>query len=173
VPTTCDSAIPQQSGQATMPTLFTDPRSGGVKKSSGVNVLPIVAEIWAQVRDDSNGDVDWLIASFAGNSKTDITVISSGSGGVEACASSLPENVACYGGVKLKNGRFATFYYIPDGCPVMMRGRGTIMSSIAFVVTDDYSFCLRILISSRLHYLPILICMIRSALLLSIYVQKW
>ena len=27
-----------------MPTLFTDPRSGGVKKSSGVNVLPIVQE---------------------------------------------------------------------------------------------------------------------------------
>jgi hypothetical protein len=27
-----------------MPTLFTDPRSGGIKKSSGVNVLPIVRE---------------------------------------------------------------------------------------------------------------------------------
>ena len=27
-----------------MPTLFTDPRSGGVKKSSGVNVLPLVKE---------------------------------------------------------------------------------------------------------------------------------
>jgi hypothetical protein len=119
-----------------MPTLFTDPRSGGVKKRSGVNVLPIVAEIWAQVRDDSNRDVDWLIASFNGSSKTDITVISSGSGGIEACASSLPDNVACYGGVKLKNGRFVTFCYTPEGCPVMMRGRGT--STTAFVVTDIY-----------------------------------
>jgi hypothetical protein len=27
-----------------MPTLLTDPRSGGVKKTSGVKVLPIIAE---------------------------------------------------------------------------------------------------------------------------------
>ena len=108
-----------------MPTLFTDPRSGGIKKSSGVNVLPSVAETWAQVRDDSNTSIDWLIASFDGNSKTDITVIASGSGGLEACASTLPENNACYGGVKLKSGRFVTFYHAPDGCPVMQRGRGT------------------------------------------------
>jgi len=107
-----------------MPTLFTDPRSGGVKKSSGVNVLPIVAETWAQVRDDSNTSVDWLIASFDGSSKTDITVIASGSGGLESCASMLPESNACYGGVKLKSGRFVTFYYTPDACPVMQRGRG-------------------------------------------------
>ncbi len=109
-----------------MPTLFTDPRSGGIKKSSGVNVLPIVAETWAQVRDDSNTSVDWLIASFHGNSKTDITVIASGSGGLEACASMLPENNACYGGVKLKSGRFVCFYHAPEGCPVMQRGRGVL-----------------------------------------------
>lgn len=119
------SCRPASHYSKTMPTLFTDPRSGGVKKSSGVNVLPIVAEVWTQVRDDSNSDVDWLIASFDGSSKTDITVISSGSGGLEACASSLPENVACYGGIKLKSGRFVTFYYAPEGCSVMVRGRGT------------------------------------------------
>ena len=55
---------------------------GGVKKSSGVNVLPIVAETWAKVRDDTNTEVGWLIASFDGNSKTDITILTSGSGGV-------------------------------------------------------------------------------------------
>ena len=108
-----------------MPTLLTDPRSGGVKKSSGVNVLPLVAETWAQIRDDSNTDVDWLIASFDGKSKTDITVIASGSGGIEACAAALPENAALYGGVRLESGRFVTFYYAPEGCPVMQRGRGT------------------------------------------------
>lgn len=107
-----------------MPTLLTDPRSGGVKKSSGVNVLPIVTETWAEVRDDSNTSVDWLIASFDGSSKTDITVIASGSGGLEACASKLPENNACYGGVKLNSGRFVTFYYAPDDVSVMQRGRG-------------------------------------------------
>ena len=114
-----------------MPTLFTDPRSGGVKKSSGVNVLPIVAETWAQVRDDSNEDVDWLIAGFDGSSKTDVTVLASGSGGVEACSAALPERAACYGGVRLRdNGRFVTFYYVPDGCPVMQRGRGKKLSWI-------------------------------------------
>ncbi len=106
-----------------MPTLFTDPRSGGVKKSSGVNVLPIVAETWAQIRDDSNSDVDYLIASFDGSSKTDITIVSSGSGGVEACAAALLENKPCYGGVKLR-GRFVTFFYVPEGCPPLQRGRG-------------------------------------------------
>ena len=108
-----------------MPTLFTDPRSGGVKKASGVNVLPIVAETWAQIRDDKNTDVDYLIASFDGSSKTDITVVSSGSGGVEACAAALLENKPCYGGVRLRrNGRFVTFFYVPEGCPPLQRGRG-------------------------------------------------
>jgi hypothetical protein len=58
-----------------MPMLFTDPRLAHVKKSSGVNLLPIVAKVWAQVHDGSNTDVDWLIPSFDGGSKTDITVI--------------------------------------------------------------------------------------------------
>jgi hypothetical protein len=108
-----------------MPTLFTDPRSGGVKKSSGVNVLPIVADTWAQIRDDNNTDVDYLIASFDGSSKTDITVVVSGSGGVEACAAALLEDKPCYGGVRLRrNGRFVTFFYVPEGCPPLQRGRG-------------------------------------------------
>mmetsp|Transcript_28227 Transcript_28227/g.51428 ORF Transcript_28227/g.51428 Transcript_28227/m.51428 type:complete len:137 (+) Transcript_28227:171-581(+) len=108
-----------------MPTLFTDPRSGGVKKSSGVNVLSIVAKTWAQVRDDSNVDVDWLIASFDGNSKTNVTVVASGSGGMEACAAALLENAACYGGLRLSSGRFVTFYYAPEDTPVMQRGRAS------------------------------------------------
>ena len=108
-----------------MPTLFTDPRSGGVKKSSGVNVLPIVSTTWAKVRDDINTEVDWLIASFDGSSKTDITIVASGSGGVEGCAAALPENMACYGGCRLhRNGRFVTFFYVREGTPVMQRGRG-------------------------------------------------
>ena len=102
-----------------MPTLQTDPRSGGVKKSSGVNVLPIVGETWAKIRDDSNEEVDWLIASFDGKSKTDITVIASGSGGVEGCSSSLPENCACYGGIRLSSGRFVTFYYVGEGVSLL------------------------------------------------------
>mmetsp|Transcript_20331 Transcript_20331/g.47751 ORF Transcript_20331/g.47751 Transcript_20331/m.47751 type:complete len:137 (-) Transcript_20331:330-740(-) len=115
-----------------MPTLQTDPRSGGVKKSSGVNVLPIVGETWAKIRDDSNHEVDWLIASFDGKSKTDITVVASGSGGVEGCSSSLPENCACYGGMRLSSGRFVTFYYVGEGTPIMQRGRASMFKNGVF-----------------------------------------
>lgn len=106
-----------------MPTLLTDPRSGGTKKSSGVNVLPSVSETWSNVRNDSD-PTNWLIASFDGNSKTDVTVVDSGSGGIEECASRLLD-VACYGGVRLSSGRFVTFFYVPDGCSPMQRGRAS------------------------------------------------
>ncbi|KAL3777732.1 hypothetical protein HJC23_005365 [Cyclotella cryptica] len=62
-----------------MPTLLTDPRSGGTAKSSGVKVDQSVAQTWSQVRDDST-PTNWLIASFDGTSKTDVTVVASGSG---------------------------------------------------------------------------------------------
>ena len=119
-----------------MPTLFTDPRSGGTKKSSGVNVLPSVSTTWSQVRDDnSNSSIDWLIASFDGNSKTDITVVASGSGGVEECAKNLPQGVACYGGCRLRrNGRFVTFFHVAEGTPVMQRGRGEFWWNVKYTI---------------------------------------
>eukprot|EP00567_Pseudictyota_dubia_P011674 CAMPEP_0197454830 /NCGR_PEP_ID=MMETSP1175-20131217/39005_1 /TAXON_ID=1003142 /ORGANISM="Triceratium dubium, Strain CCMP147" /LENGTH=258 /DNA_ID=CAMNT_0042988521 /DNA_START=99 /DNA_END=872 /DNA_ORIENTATION=+ len=109
-----------------MPTLFTDPRSGGVKKSSGVNVLPIVAETWEEVRDDTNSEVDWLIAGFDGSSKTDITLLKKGNGGISGCSSELPNSLACFGGCRLaKNGRFVTFFYADDGTPTMQKGKAS------------------------------------------------
>jgi hypothetical protein len=116
-----------------MPTLLTDPRSGGTKKSSGVNVLPSVAETWAAVRDNSNS-TDWLIASFDGNSKTDVTVIASGSGGLDECSTKLLEDKPCYGGIRLSSGRFVTFFYVPEGCPPMQRGRGMFRLSWFYIL---------------------------------------
>jgi hypothetical protein len=106
-----------------MPTLLTDPRSGGNAKSSGVNVLPSVAETWTLVRNDGCL-TNWLIASFDGNSKTNVTVIASGQGGIEECASRLLDT-PCYGGVRLSSGRFVSFFYVPDGCSPMSRGRAS------------------------------------------------
>jgi len=107
-------------------TLQTDPRSGGVKKSSGVNVLPIVAETWSEVRDNSNNDVDWLIAGYDKNSKTDITVIFKGSHGIEGCSKALPDQMAVFGGCRLKqNGRFVTFFHCAEGTSPMQRGRAS------------------------------------------------
>jgi len=134
-----------------MPTLFTDPRSGGTKKSSGVNVLQSVSTTWSQIRDDSDTSVDWLIASFDGNSNTDITVIASGSGGIEECAKNLPEGKACFGGCRLRrNGRFVTFFYAGEGTPVMQRGRGALLSSIHTFCGFIY-FSFRCLLSNLLQ----------------------
>ena len=106
-------------------TLQTDPRSGGVKKSSGVNVLPIVASTWADVRDDKRLDVDWLIAGYDGTSKTDITILHKGSGGIGACSAALPEGMASFGGCRLPSGRFVSFFYVADGTPILQKGRAS------------------------------------------------
>jgi len=106
-------------------TLQTDPRSGGIKRSSDVNVLPIVAETWSKVRDNANKDVDWLICGYVPNSKTDITVVVSGSGGPNAAASALPQGEPSWGGCKMSTGRFMGFYYVPDDVPAMKKGRAS------------------------------------------------
>lgn len=53
-----------------------------------------------------------------------MTVVASGSGGLEECSSKLLE-MPCYGGVRLGNGRFVTFFYVPEGCSPMQRGRAS------------------------------------------------
>ena len=106
-------------------TLQSDPRSGGVKKSSGVNVLPIVAQTWAEVRDDKNLDVDWLIAGYDRSSKTDITILHKGCGGLGACSAALPEGMASFGGCRLSSGRFVSFFHVADGTPIMQKGRAS------------------------------------------------
>lgn len=108
-----------------MPTLMTDPRSGGVKKTSGVKILPLVAETWAEVRNEMNPTIDWLIAGYNLSSRTDITVLEKGSGGISNCASALPDNKPVFGGCKLATGRFVTFYHVPDSVSVMDKGRAS------------------------------------------------
>jgi len=103
--------------------------TGGVKRSSGVNVLEDVIAAWAEVRDDSNEDVNWVIAGYKEGSKKDIIVIDKGSGGLDSCSKALPENSkVAFGGVKLlKTGRFVSFFYCPeDGVSAMARGRASL-----------------------------------------------
>eukprot|EP00591_Stephanopyxis_turris_P004893 CAMPEP_0195511096 /NCGR_PEP_ID=MMETSP0794_2-20130614/3540_1 /TAXON_ID=515487 /ORGANISM="Stephanopyxis turris, Strain CCMP 815" /LENGTH=123 /DNA_ID=CAMNT_0040638641 /DNA_START=51 /DNA_END=422 /DNA_ORIENTATION=- len=108
-------------------TMQTGCLTGGIKRSSGVNVLPNVAKSWEEVRDDSNPSIDWIIAGYDGKSKTDITLLHKGNGGVEGCAAKLPENVPLFGGCKLRqNGRFVTWFYNEDeGTSVMAKGRAS------------------------------------------------
>ncbi|KAL7557392.1 hypothetical protein ACA910_001375 [Epithemia clementina (nom. ined.)] len=106
-------------------TLQTDPRSGGIKKSSGVKVLPEVAETWAKIRDDRNMEVDWLIAGYVAGSKTDITVVASGAGGPSACAAALPDGEPVFGGCRMSNGRFQGFYYVSENTSSMKKGRAS------------------------------------------------
>ena len=106
-------------------TLQTDPRSGGIKKSSGVQVLPEVAVVWEQVRDNNNHDVDWVMCGYVANSKTDITVLHKGNGGLAACAKMLPEAEPVWGGIRLSTGRFTGFYYVGESCSAMKKGRAS------------------------------------------------
>jgi hypothetical protein len=79
--------------------------------------------VWAKVRDDKNKEFDWILIGYEGNSKTDMTVVDSGSGGLEAVSGKLPEGDPIFGGVRLSTGRFVHFLYIDDRCPAMKRGR--------------------------------------------------
>mmetsp|Transcript_21820 Transcript_21820/g.28220 ORF Transcript_21820/g.28220 Transcript_21820/m.28220 type:complete len:136 (-) Transcript_21820:49-456(-) len=106
-------------------TLQTDPRSGGIKRSSGVQVLPSVAEIWEKIRDNNDASVDWLIAGYKDGSKTDITVIASGAGGPTACAAALPDGEPAFGGCRMSNGRFQGFYYVSEITSPMKKGRAS------------------------------------------------
>jgi len=109
-----------------MPTLLTDPRSGGVKKNSGVVLSSSIRETWAEVRDDKNGDVDWVIIGYENGSKTDVTVTNKGSGGVESCCNALPEDEPVFGGIRLrKNGRFISFFYSGEGTSIIRKGRAS------------------------------------------------
>ena len=80
---------------------------------------------WAKVRDNSNKDVDWLIAGYDNGSKKDITVLKEGSGGVAACAAALPEGEPVFGGFRTQAGRFRHFYYVSEGTSVMKKGRAS------------------------------------------------
>jgi hypothetical protein len=80
---------------------------------------------WEKIRDNNNQDLDWLIAGYEGNSKTDITVLAKGNGGIAECARNLPENDVCFGGCRRKTGRFTKFYYAAEGASVMKKGRAS------------------------------------------------
>ncbi len=91
--------------------------------------------MWSKVRDDKNKDVDWILIGYDGNSKTDMTVLDSGSGGLGAVSSKLPEGEPVFGGARLSTGRFVHFLYVDDNCNAMKRGRtlmyknGTLLAS--------------------------------------------
>lgn len=119
-------------------TMQTDPRSGGVKRSSGVQIADNVKEAWAQVRDDAINAVDWVLIGYDGNSKTDMVLLEKGNGGLEAVAQKLQPGVPMFGGVKLqsKNGRFVHFLYVDDDVPAMKKGRTLMYKNGVFSVLE-------------------------------------
>jgi hypothetical protein len=63
-----------------------------------------------------------------------MTVIDSGSGGMEAVSAKLPEGGnPVFGGVRLSSGRFVQFLYIDDTCPALKRGRTLMYKNGAFM----------------------------------------
>lgn len=66
-----------------------------------------------------------MLAGYVDGSKTDITVLQKGSGGVNVCSNSLPESEPVFGGFALSNGRFRHFYYCPESASAMKKGRAS------------------------------------------------
>jgi hypothetical protein len=116
-------------------TMQTGCLTGGIKKRSGVNVLPEVAQTWARVRDDADEEVNWFIAGYVTGSKTDITVIHQGAGtggnidSVGECQSHLLLETPAFGGLRLAdNNRFVQFFWggHADHASAMLRGRASL-----------------------------------------------
>lgn len=90
---------------------------------------------WSEVRDDSS-EVNWLIIGYEGSSKTDVTVLEKGTGGLEECSANLPSQCAVFGGVRLSSGRFVTFFYASEGTSVMQKGRASMHKNGVFNVLE-------------------------------------
>lgn len=91
------------------------------------STLTILLPGWSQVRDDGNISVDWILVGYEGNSKTDITLLAKGNGGIDSVSKALPQGTAVYGGCRLKgSGRFVTFFYADDNTPAMQKGRASL-----------------------------------------------
>lgn len=110
--------------------------TGGVKRSSGVNILSDVSENWSKVRDDSLPKIDWMICGFVQGSKTDLTTLSMGGGGVETLSKALKSDIPAYGGFRLRsNGRFVTFFYVGDeSTSALLKGRVCLYKQAVFNV---------------------------------------
>jgi hypothetical protein len=79
--------------------------------------------VWSKIRDNANTELDWVLIGYDGTSKTDMTVLDKGNGGMEVVSSKLPDGAPTFGGVRLQSGRFVHFLYLPEDCPAIKRGR--------------------------------------------------
>jgi hypothetical protein len=79
---------------------------------------------WAEVRNNAN-DISYLLATYDKNSKTDITLHTKGTGGIQTASMNLPNDEPIFGGARLANGRFVSFVYNGENTGVMLRGRAS------------------------------------------------
>jgi hypothetical protein len=64
---------------------------------------------------------------YDGESKTDMTILEKGNGGIGMASLALPKGKAVFGGCRLQsNGRFVTFFYADEGTPSMQKGRASL-----------------------------------------------
>jgi hypothetical protein len=91
-----------------------------------------------------------LIAGYVPGSKTDITVLLKGCGGLETCAKALPSGQAVFGGLRHRSNRFVTFWYCDDATPTMQKGRASLhkngMSCCVFITIVCHEiYCKRLI----------------------------
>lgn len=85
--------------------------------------MPFLKTAWIEARDDANKHVDWVLIGYDGNSKTDMTLLEKGNGGIDVISGKLPPGIPVFGGVRTSKGRFVSFLYIDEDCAAMKRGR--------------------------------------------------
>ena len=117
-----------------------------ISKSHFVPILSsfifILYIAWEEVRDDNNPEVDWLIAGYDGSSKTDITILAKGHGGLKECSNVLPDALPVFGGLRLNDNKFATFFYVDEQTSVLKKGRASMHKNGTSYVWDTYSIFL-------------------------------
>lgn len=107
------------------------------------------------MRHDGIVDIDWVMATYVEGSKKDVTVCSTGGGGVTNCLANLPTDKPIFGGFRHSKGRFLTFFHAGPGVSILKRGKasmhknGTLFDSMSlyYGVRIDAKFIRRISLS--------------------------
>jgi hypothetical protein len=106
-----------------------------------------IPEAYQAVRSDSN-DTNWLLLGYENNKK--ITLLGSGSGGVDELASHLQDDAINFGYVRVTNkddettrSKFVFITWLGENAPVMRKGKMSVHIAPVKAVLKDYTLELK------------------------------
>ena len=110
--------------------------------STSINTSPTVStsmsvgvsspEIMTSGSGESKGTVGssklnsttWMIVGYNGASKSNISILAEGSGGINECLNALPRDQTVFGGIRLGQ-ELVKFYFVDEGTSVVTKGRAS------------------------------------------------